>query len=168
MKIYYHGKLITTKWYRFTSFMKQLAKTLTILAIITGSLYASFSIGRVTTVPVTVFAEKEVIKTVKDDTLPPILLKIFDCESGKRDLKNRAYKGTASHRRNGQVLINASEDMGIAQINVAIHSKDATKMGYDLSIEKDNIAFAKHLYHTQGSEPWSASRKCWVQPYAIN
>ena len=83
---------------------------------------------------------------------PAVMARIMKCESN------------TMHKRDGQVLMvantNKSVDIGIMQIN-SVHAKDATKLGYDLTIEADNIAYGLHLYATQGTEPWSASRNCW-------
>ena len=81
---------------------------------------------------------------------PPVLERIAKCESG------------ASHvDKNGQVLINATRDVGYYQINVAIHGKKATEMGLNLFIEEDNKKFAEYLYENFGTEPWVHSKKCW-------
>jgi len=105
-----------------------------------------------------VFAEERIVfvpqeKIVKDTTLPPILLKIAKCESN-----NNHYD------KNGQVLINASHDIGRFQVNVPIWGKKAHEMGLNLADERDNETFARFLYENFGSEPWSASKKsCWAK-----
>jgi hypothetical protein len=81
---------------------------------------------------------------------PAVLARIAQCESG------------ASHvDKNGQVLINATRDVGYYQINVPIHGKKASEMGLNLFIEEDNKAFAEYLFNNFGSEPWVHSKKCW-------
>jgi hypothetical protein len=32
---------------------------------------------------------------------------------------------------------------------------------YDLTVEADNIAYAKHLYANSGTEAWYSSKACW-------
>ena len=84
-------------------------------------------------------------------SIPPILVKISKCESG----------GT-HFDKNGQVVINATRDIGKYQINVPIWGKKAKEMGLDLSKEKDNEAFALWLFENKGSAPWVHSSKCWL------
>jgi hypothetical protein len=71
---------------------------------------------------------------------------------------------TWKYAANGQVLIhvnnNGTVDIGIAQIN-SIWFATATKLGYDLTKEKDNIAFAEWLYENKGTSAWDSSRANW-------
>lgn len=89
--------------------------------------------------------------TIKD--LAPILHRIALAESGDKQFG-----------RDGQVIIhinnNGTYDQGRFQVN-STWNKIATKMGYNLSNEKDNEAFAIFLFETYGSEPWSASKSTW-------
>ena len=105
-------------------------------------------------IPRTVYADKEVVKEVIKEINAPVLDRIAKCESGNSHFD-----------KNGQVLMrtndNKSVDIGVMQINVSIWGKTATKMGYNLSIEKDNRNFAKYLYENYGTEPWVWSKACW-------
>ncbi len=86
------------------------------------------------------------------EALAPVMERIAHCES------------SGTHTKNGQVIFKAntdgSVDIGLYQIN-SVHNKEASKLGYDLTNEKDNEAFALYLYHNYGTSPWSASAKCW-------
>lgn len=98
-------------------------------------------------------AEKEL------EAQAPVMERILDCESGN------GKKGTAKHfDSNGQVLMrantNGSVDVGIAQIN-SVNFAEATKMGFDITKEEDNRAFAEYLFRVRGSEPWYSSKHCW-------
>jgi hypothetical protein len=103
---------------------------------------------------------KEVVKEVivNQEIKYPILDKIALCESNNKHFDT-----------NGQVLVRgntngrASVDVGTYQINVMYHGKKATEMGLNLFDQKDNRTYAVYLFETQGSEPWSASRKCWLK-----
>jgi len=53
------------------------------------------------------------------------------------------------------------EDVGVMQINEYYHSASAEKMGLDIFIFEDNMAYARHLYEQQGTSPWKASQSCW-------
>ena len=59
-------------------------------------------------------------------------------------------------------------DTGVMQINKRYHEKAATAMRLDLEDIYDNMAYARHLYETQGTQPWSASAPCWNQSLAMN
>jgi|GEM_PF-3194963 len=97
--------------------------------------------------------EAEVIKEVMIESDAPVMARIFKCESGGKHLG-----------KNGQIIIgvntNGTVDIGIAQINT-VNFAQATKLGFDITKEKDNIAFAKWLYANRGSEPWYSSKGCW-------
>ena len=84
----------------------------------------------------------------------PVLERIAQCESGNSHVD-----------KNGQVLMvgntNKSVDIGKYQINNALWGKKAKELGLDLTLEKDNEAFAIYLYKTYGTEPWVWSKKCW-------
>jgi hypothetical protein len=98
---------------------------------------------------------KEVIKevVVERPIDYPVLKRIAVCES------NDKHFGES-----GQVLMvgntNKSVDVGRYQIN-SLWFKKANELGLDLTLEKDNEAFAIYLYKTYGTEPWIWSKKCW-------
>ena len=80
------------------------------------------------------------------------MLKIAYCESGLRH-----------YDTDGEVLQSyyGTLDFGVFQINTRYHLKASQKMGLDIMKLEDNIAYAKHLYKTQGVQPWKASEECW-------
>lgn len=82
----------------------------------------------------------------------PILVDIARCESTFRQFHN---DGTVVRGR-----VNKS-DVGVMQINLAYHGDTAEKMGIDLYTIEGNTAYGKYLYNKYGSQPWSASEKCW-------
>jgi hypothetical protein len=114
--------------------------------LVTGGIF----IAKATLTPVTAYADRVI--EVPIETIAPVMEKIAKCESGN------------NHYKNGQVIFNSnsdgSVDIGYYQIN-SIHNKQATKLGYDLTKESDNKAYAMYLYKTQGTEPWYASKSCW-------
>lgn len=59
-------------------------------------------------------------------------------------------------------------DTGVMQINKRYHGKRATELGLNLDNIYDNMAYARYLYETQGTQPWSASRPCWGSTLAYN
>lgn len=98
-----------------------------------------------------VYADHEVIKEVESDS--PVMTRIAQCESSGNHMGKK-----------GQITIkvntNGTYDIGKYQIN-SIWNAQATKLGYDLTKEEDNKAFAMYLYKNQGTGPWSSSSKCW-------
>jgi hypothetical protein len=82
----------------------------------------------------------------------PVLAEIAFCES-------RFTHYTIS----GNVLRGriTPEDVGVMQINEYYHEKTAAKLGINLETLDGNLAYAKYLYETQGTQPWSASAACW-------
>ena len=82
----------------------------------------------------------------------PILAEVARCESTFRqfDSKGNPIRG----------LENAS-DVGVMQINEYYHAERAKKLGLDLYTLEGNMEYAKLLYKTQGTAPWSASKPCW-------
>ncbi len=53
------------------------------------------------------------------------------------------------------------------QINKRYHGKTAEELGLDLNTIEDNLAYARHLYEKQGTQPWSASAPCWQKTIAM-
>lgn len=82
----------------------------------------------------------------------PILAKIAECESRFRqfDSNGDVFHGTIVH-----------EDIGVMQINEIYHKVAAEKSGFDIYALDGNLAYAKHIYDKQGTQPWSASKACW-------
>lgn len=103
-------------------------------------------------------------------TVPDVLLRIADCESGKRDTDGRAIGGSATHYdKDGNVLLgrlNKPEygvDIGKYQINEFFHGERAAELGLDLYNEYDNEKYALMLYEENGTKDWGASRTCWSE-----
>lgn len=82
----------------------------------------------------------------------PIMQKIAYCES-----RNRQFAEDGSVFRG---VVN-TKDVGIFQINEKYHLSDSKKMGLSIDTIDGNMKYARHLYESQGTQPWSASRPCW-------
>lgn len=111
---------------------------------------AGIFISKNTIEPEIVYGKEIVEVPIKE--IPPVMQRIAQCESGNK------------HYNKGQVILRSNKDgsvdIGKYQIN-SIHSKEASRLGLDLTKEKDNEAYAMYLYENQGTEPWYASIKCW-------
>lgn len=82
----------------------------------------------------------------------PVMAEIARCESG--------FRHTLS---DGSILRGRVDyaDTGVMQINKRYHQATATAMGLNLDNIYDNMAYARHLYETQGLRPWGSSAGCW-------
>lgn len=88
----------------------------------------------------------------------PVMIQVARCES--------TFQHTLA---DGSVLkgVVDGRDTGVMQINTGYHAATAKKLGLDLLNLHDNMAYARHLYETQGVQPWSASRPCWGNTLAL-
>ena len=89
---------------------------------------------------------------VKDDTLPPVMQRIAQCESHNRHF-TRAGKVLRGQRN--------PHDMGRFQINAVVWAKQAEALGYDLRTPEGNTQMARYIFENYGSMPWRSSEKCW-------
>ena len=82
----------------------------------------------------------------------PILAEVAKCESWFRQFD-----------KDGKVIrgIQVREDVGVMQINETYHKVTAEKLGFDIYSLDGNLSYAKYLYERQGTQPWSASERCW-------
>lgn len=89
----------------------------------------------------------------------PVMIQVARCESH--------FRHTLA---DGTVLrgVVDSADTGVMQINKRYHAAKAASLGLNLDDIYDNMAYARHLYETQGVQPWSASSPCWGQTLAMN
>ena len=89
---------------------------------------------------------------VQDDTLPPVLQRIAQCESqGQHWTKDGKVK---RGKRN-------PHDTGLFQINTVVWQKKAETLGYDLRTPEGNAQMARYLFAQYGSVPWQTSAACW-------
>ncbi len=88
----------------------------------------------------------------------PIMVEIARCESTFRHVMN-----------DGTVLRGFvdNDDLGVMQINLRFHAVEAERLGLDLENIYDNMAYARHLYERQGTQPWNASAPCWGRHIAM-
>jgi hypothetical protein len=89
----------------------------------------------------------------------PVMIQVARCES---TFQHTLADGTVLRGRVD------SADTGVMQINKRYHSKAANALGLNLDDIYGNMAYARHLYETQGIQPWSASAPCWGKTIAMN
>jgi len=82
----------------------------------------------------------------------PVLAEIARCESTFRHYASdgKVIRGLVDPR-----------DVGVMQINEFYHLKTSKSLGYDIHTLEGNMEYAKFLYEKKGTNPWSASSKCW-------
>lgn len=144
------------KW-KFREFMKKVLRVITIGTIASGVGYGIFFAGAYFH-PKTVYAVQE--KLVMAEVQSPVMERIAGCESEG----NRKSKGIQL-AKNGQVVVHANTDgtvdVGKYQINVQRWGSKATEFGYNIFTEQGNHDMAMWIYLNVGTQPWSASQKCW-------
>lgn len=89
----------------------------------------------------------------------PIMAEIARCESTFRHTlpDGSVLKGRVD-----------SDDTGVMQINRRYHGETAARLKLNIEDLYHNMAYARHLYETQGTQPWSASAPCWNKSVAMN
>ncbi|OIP77774.1 MAG: hypothetical protein AUK16_01145 [Parcubacteria group bacterium CG2_30_44_11] len=123
----------------------------------TASNDAALSYGQIATTQV-VTKEKETLAIDTEAAVRayfsdiPVMIQVARCES--------TFRHTLA---DGSVLRGKvdSRDIGVMQINSGYHAAAAKTLGLELNNLYDNMAYARHLYETQGIQPWSSSRLCW-------
>jgi hypothetical protein len=105
----------------------------------------------------TVLGTESIVRSYFKDI--PVMIQIARCES--------TFQHTLA---DGSVLKGKvdSADTGVMQINKRYHQAAAAERGLNLDDIYHNMAYARHLYETQGTQPWNASAPCWGQTLAMN
>lgn len=107
--------------------------------------------------------ESELKKTTKELVSDyfsdiPIMVQIAKCESQFTQLNEDG----SIHR--GRVN---NADVGTFQINEYYHLKESQKRNEDIYSVEGNMKYARHLYESEGTDPWSASAPCWGKYTAV-
>jgi hypothetical protein len=82
----------------------------------------------------------------------PVMIEIARCESNFRQ-----YTDAGNPLRGGY----GGQMVGLFQFYETVHKAGALALGYDLSKLDGNLAYARHVYESQGTTPWNSSRSCW-------
>jgi hypothetical protein len=87
------------------------------------------------------------------------LVRICSCEStGSADNEPAHYDTDGSVLR-GRLV---PQDTGMCQINTYYWGADAQRLGFDLETPEGNIHMANYIYDRSGTQPWLASKSCWI------
>lgn len=82
----------------------------------------------------------------------PVMIEIARCESKFRQFDHDGVVLRGGY--NGAMV-------GVFQFFESIHASAALAMGFDLTSLEGNLGYAKHLYETEGTSPWSSAKACW-------
>jgi len=156
-KIYYNGEEIYNrdKQGRFSSFSIKLGKLVKKSLFVLGgvSVIGWSIVAGSRLMPVTVFAEKEIVKEVQGHA--PVMDRIAKCESNNSHIDPKSGQVYTKANKNGTV------DIGKYMVNEYYWGKKATELGLNLTNEADNEKMAYYIYYQNGTDAWSASAKCW-------
>lgn len=82
----------------------------------------------------------------------PTMIEIARCES-----RFRQYADSGNALRGGL----GAGMVGLYQVYDKIHRAAASAMGHDIDTPEGNMGYARHLYESQGTDPWLSSFACW-------
>lgn len=82
----------------------------------------------------------------------PVMIEIARCES-----KFRQFTDSGNVLRGGL----GGNMIGVFQFNEPAHRAAATTLGHDLTTLDGNLAYARHLYEQEGTQPWNSARACF-------
>lgn len=96
--------------------------------------------------------EKRVREYFKD---APNMIEIARCESNFRQFTDA-----------GNVLRGGMDGqmVGVYQFYETVHAAAAKSLGLNLSTLEGNLAYARHVYEAEGTDPWSSGQSCWSNP----
>jgi len=129
-----------------------LALVLSGVLLITAAILSTAGPSRDVRSPVPHVVQHTRVVIVQDDTLPPVMQRIAQCESrGQHVTKHgKVMRG----KRNPY-------DTGLFQINTLFWGKRAQELGYNLHTPEGNEQMARYLFAHYGSVPWQSSIACW-------
>lgn len=104
-----------------------------------------------------VLANEETVRTTFADT--PVMIEIARCES-----KFTQFTQIGEPLHGGY----QSKMIGVFQIYEDIHAVYAKSLGMDITTLEGNIAYARFLYNSEGTQPWMSSFPCWGKESTSN
>lgn len=158
VRVYYNDKLyakmdINKKVKKDNSERNFIAGIIIFIAMVIGGSFFFEDTTAIKQVEAKEIVIEKIVK-VKDDTVPPILKHIAECESGGKQFD-----------KNGKVIrgkVNRN-DIGKFQLSETVWGKTAKQKGFDIYTKKGNEQMAMYLFENYGSTPWIHSKSCWVK-----
>lgn len=92
----------------------------------------------------------------------PEMVPVLACESHFEQFctPDSYGRGLCSIKSQGDPLLSATDDVGVAQINIPSWGKLAASLGLNIaSSTADNLAMARIVYQKQGIGAWTCSKK---------
>jgi hypothetical protein len=122
-------------------------------SIAPAALAASSSTAAISTSPQTV---EETVREYFADI--PVMIEVARCES-----KFRQFTDSGNVLRGGS----GGQMVGVYQFFDRYHESLAYDLGFDIETLEGNLAYARHVYEIEGTDPWNSARNCWEQPDQI-
>jgi hypothetical protein len=122
-------------------------------SIAPAALAASSSTAAISTSPQTV---EETVREYFADI--PVMIEVARCES-----KFRQFTDSGNVLRGGS----GGQMVGVYQFFDRYHESLAYDLGFDIETLEGNLAYARHVYEIEGTDPWNSARNCWDVPTLI-
>ena len=85
----------------------------------------------------------------------PVMIEVARCES-----KFRQFTDSGNVLRGGI----GGQMVGVYQFFDQYHESPAYELGFDIETLDGNLAYARHIYNLEGTDPWNSARNCWDVP----
>jgi len=82
----------------------------------------------------------------------PVMIEVARCES-----KFRQFTDSGNVMRGGV----GGQMVGVYQFFDQYHESPADELGFDIETVEGNLAYARHVYDLEGTDPWNSARDCW-------
>jgi hypothetical protein len=158
-QVYPHASRFQVIKFKFFKAVRWLLIRTGIAVAATVVLFGVYMYGQLTTP--NLVAINNIVAAPVEKSIAPVMERIFKAESGGSHISPVTGQVVYNINRNGKSCKECTLDIGLAQINVDVWGKTATKLGYDLTKEEDNKAFALYIYENYGTDPWYSSAKNW-------
>lgn len=132
--------------------MKNVFFTLTLLLLSGYSVEAWAASSSTPSVDAEPQTTEEIVREYFNDI--PVMIDIARCESQFRQFTD-----------SGNVLRGGVEGqmVGVFQFFDRYHLEPAADLGFDIETVEGNLAYAKHIYTVEGTDPWNSARDCWSE-----
>jgi hypothetical protein len=139
--------------------MKNIFFTLTLLLLCGYS--ADASAASSSTLPAKAGSQttEEIVREYFADI--PVMIEIARCES-----KFRQFTDSGNVLRGGA----GGQMVGVFQFFDRYHLEPAADLGFDIETVEGNLAYARHIYTVEGTDPWNSALDCWAEsdPFEIS
>ncbi len=124
-------------------------KLVFICGVLLVTSFSSTAFANTTTSPSVEAAVREYFADI------PVMIEIARCES-----KFRQFADSGNVLRGGV----GNQMVGVFQFFDRYHTSPAYELGFDIETLEGNLAYARHIYMSEGTTPWNSARACWDVP----